>query len=89
MYCKVDLVDEFQGTIKNIITHEEFVDLFIICLKNDSFKIGILIYTLYMNPINDVDEQMIDILIDTMRNSVKFHEIKLFMLHQHFDIMTI
>lgn len=76
-------------TIKELITPEQFKDLFIICLKNDSFKIGILIYTLYINPIVDFDYRMMEILIETMKNSVKFHELKLFLFHQHFETLSI
>ena len=50
---------------------------------------AILIYTLYIDPIVDFDLKMMEILIDTLRNSTKFHEIKLFLIHQHFDQMSI
>jgi hypothetical protein len=50
MYCKEDYDEQFMLTKKDEITHKQFVDLFITCLKNDSFKIAILIYTLYLNP---------------------------------------
>lgn len=89
MYCKEDYVTQFEGTIKEMITHQQFLELFVICLKNDSFKVAILIYSLYIDPIVDFDQKMMEILIDTMRNSTKFHEIKLFLLHQHFDQMSI
>lgn len=76
-------------TPKDEISHRQFVDLFIICLKNDSFKIAILIYTCYLNPNQDMDNRMMDILMSTIRESVLFHEHKLFYLHQHFDVLTI
>lgn len=89
MYCKEDYVQQFEKTKKDLITHEQFVDLFIICVKNDSFRVAILIYTLFMNPIIDFDQAMMDILIDSMKSSPKFHEIKLFLFHQHFDTLSI
>lgn len=49
MYCKEDYDDEFISTKKDEITHQQFIDLFVICIKSDSFKIGMLIYTLYLN----------------------------------------
>jgi len=50
MYCKEDYDDQFTKVKKTDISHKQFVDLFIYCLKNDSFKIAILIYTLYLDP---------------------------------------
>lgn len=32
---------------------------------------------------------MAEILIDTLKNSCKYHEIKLFLFHQHFDVLSI
>lgn len=32
---------------------------------------------------------MMDIIISTIRESEKYHEIKLFFIHEHFDILTI
>ena len=65
------------------------MELFIICIKNDSFKIGILLYTLFLNPAVDIDNKMIDILLNSIKESVYFHEMKLFILHEHFDVLTI
>lgn len=65
------------------------MDLFITCLRNDSFRIAILIYTLYLDIQIDIDEKMMDIVLGTIKESEKFHEIKLFLVHEHFDILTI
>lgn len=89
MYCKEDYDEQFIKTKKNEITHKQFVDLFIVCLKNDAFKIAILIYSLYLDPVKDMDEKMMDILMSTLKDSVKFHEAKLFYLHEHFDVLSI
>ena len=89
MYCKEDYDEAFIKTRKDEITHEQFVELFIICVKSDSFKIGMLIYTMYMNTSVDMDEKMLDIVMDTIKGSVLYHEIKLFLIHEHFDILSI
>lgn len=65
------------------------MDLFIYCLKNDSFKIAILIYTLYLDQVIDMDEKMMDIIMLTIKESVYFHEIKLFFIHEHFNVMSV
>jgi len=89
MYCKEDYDEQFINTKKDEITHKQFVDLFITCLKNDSFKIAILIYTLYLQPSVDMNERMLDILMQTLKDSIKFHEIKMFFIHEHFDVLSI
>ena len=38
---------------------------------------------------SDITPQIMDILMDSLVKSVKFHEMKLFFLHQHFDILNI
>ena len=76
-------------TKKDEITHKQFIDLFVTCIKNDSFKIAILIYTCYLNPQIDIDERMLDIIMASIKDSVKFHEAKLFFLHEHFNSLTI
>lgn len=89
MYCKEDYDQQFIQTNKSEITKKQFVELFITCLKNDSFKIAFLIYTLYLEIDNDIDNKMVDIIMNTVKDSVKYHEIKLFFIHQHFDILSI
>ena len=89
MYCKEDFDSEFKVTKKDDITHAQFVELFVICLKSDSFNIAILIYTIYLNPLEDMDMKMLDVLMSTIKDSVKFHEVKLFYLHEHFNILSI
>ena len=58
-------------------------------MRNDSYQIAILIYTLYINPAVDMDAKMMDILMSTIRESSKFHEMKLFLIHEHFDVLSI
>ena len=89
MYCKEDYDEQFQQTKKDEITHAQFIELFIICLKSDSFRIGIIIYTLYLTPAVDFNAKMLDILMASIKESVYFHEMKLFFLHEHFDVLSI
>mgnify|MGYP000930980281 CR=1 FL=1 len=89
MYCKEDYDEAFISTRKNEITHKEFIDLFVICIKNDSFKIGMLIYTLFLNVHIDIDQKIMDIVMTTIKDSILFHEMKLFIIHEHFDILSI
>ena len=89
MYCKEDYDKQFISTKKDDITKKQFIDLFIICLKNDSFKIAMIIYLNFLNHSVDLDNKMLDIILSTIRDSVKYHEIKLFMIHQHFDTLTV
>jgi hypothetical protein len=70
MYCKEDYDDSFISTKKDEITHQQFIDLFIICIRNDSFKIGMIIYTLYLDLQKDIDEKMMDIILTTIKESV-------------------
>jgi len=89
MYCKEDYDEQFLGTKKDNITHKQFVDLFIISLRNDSFKIATIIYLMFLNHGQDIDQKMMDIILSTVRESPRYHEIKLFFIHEHFDILTI
>jgi len=70
MYCKEDYDEQFQSTKKDEITHKQFLDLFILCIRNDSFKIAMLIYTLYLNTVEDMDGRMLDIIMASVRDSV-------------------
>lgn len=89
MYCKEDYDEEFMKTRKDDITHKQFLDLFVICIRADSFKIAILIYTLYLDPENDMDARMLEIIMASIKESPKFHEIKLFFIHEHFDVLSV
>jgi len=89
MYCKEDFDKEFIQTKKDDIIHQQFIELFITCLRNDSFQIATLIYTVFLRPAEDMDQKMMEILMNTIKESVKFHEMKLFFLHEHFDVLSI
>ena len=48
-----------------------------------------LIYTLYLNPVEDIDTRMLNIIMASIRESEKFHEMKLFFLHMHFNTLNV
>jgi hypothetical protein len=48
-----------------------------------------IIYSLYMQPAVDFDYKMLNILMGTIKDSVYFHEMKLFFLHEHFDVLSV
>ena len=89
MYCKEDYDQQFIQTKKSEVSKKQFLNLFIICIKNNAFKIAILIYLLYIDINVDIDEKMMDIILASIRESPLFHEIKLFFIHEHFDTLTI
>ena len=89
MYCKEDYDENFMSTKKSEIIKSQFIELFIICLRNDSIRIAMLIYTLYLDPQVDMNQKMMDIVMQSIRDSQYFHEFKLFFLHQHFDTLSI
>ena len=37
----------------------------------------------------DIDNRIMDIIIESLKGSLRFHEHKLFYIHEHFDILTI
>jgi hypothetical protein len=88
MYCKEDYEEQFLLTEKDEITHKQFVELFAICLRNDSFKIATLLYANYLT-LSDIDTKIMDVLLNSIRESTKSHELKLFFIHQHFDVLSV
>jgi hypothetical protein len=48
-----------------------------------------LIYLLYLDPQKDIDEKMMDVFMMTIKESVRYHEIKLFFIHEHFDKLNV
>ena len=88
MYCKNDYIAHFLNINLDEISHKQLIDLFCICVRHDSFKIAIHIYLRYMDS-KDVDRKLMDVFIQSLRNTTEFHEIKMFFIHQHFDLLTI
>ena len=48
-----------------------------------------LIYTCYIDPVADIDANIMSIVIQQVREKVIFQEMKLFFIHQHFDLLSI
>ena len=89
MYCKEDYEKEFIMTKKQDIDGKQFKNLFVTCLKSDSFKIAMVIYLLYLDVKRDMNTKMLDLILQQMKESEKYHEIKLFFIHEHFDDLSI
>jgi hypothetical protein len=88
MYAKNDYVNYFLRLNLEEISHKQFIELFEIAIKNDAFKVALNIYLRFMTNA-DMDSRIMEILINSLRDSVKHHEIKLFFIHEHFDVFSI
>mmetsp|Transcript_31434 Transcript_31434/g.48055 ORF Transcript_31434/g.48055 Transcript_31434/m.48055 type:complete len:90 (-) Transcript_31434:2864-3133(-) len=88
MYCKNDFISHFLNINLEDISRVQKIKLFQICLRHDSFKIGMLLYLKYLDA-KDMDQKVMDIVMTSLRESTNFHELKLFFLHQHFELMSI
>ena len=88
MYCKQDYVKHFLKVDLSEIEHKQFVDLFCICFRYDSFKIANQIFLRFMTS-QDISPRIIEMFIVSLRDSVKFHEMKMFYIHEYFDLFTI
>jgi len=88
MYCKKDYVNHFLAVNFDGITHKQFIELYCICIRQDSHKISLQIYLRFLSS-QDITPRIMDLIIVSIRDSVQLHEIKLFYLHEHFDILNI
>lgn len=88
MYAQNDYVSHFLRVNTEEIQHEQFMQLFQTCLRNDSFKIAFQIYLRYLGPA-DFNAKIMDILILSLRDSVKYHEFKIFFILEYFDILSV
>lgn len=70
------------------ISQKQIVELFKTAVLRDSFKIAINLYLKYITK-RDIDRNVMDAFIISLRKSVEFHEIKLFFIHEHFDKLNI
>jgi hypothetical protein len=88
MYCQNDYVQHFLRLDTSDISHDQFITLFKTCIRNDSVKIAFQIFLRFMSP-TDFDSKIMDILIASLRNSVRSHEFKLFFILEYFDNFTV
>ena len=71
MYAKNDYVENFLN-ITYPISHQQYIDLFCLCLRSDSFKIAMQIYLRHLSN-TDISFSIMDILITSLKASLKFH----------------
>lgn len=64
------------------------MELFCICLRNDSYKIALQIYLRQLTPM-DINMRVMDLIIYSLKDTVKFHEMKMFYIHEHFNVLSI
>jgi hypothetical protein len=88
MYCKNDYVGHFLRTDVSEINHAQFVELFMTCIRNDSMKIALQLYLRQLKT-NDINNKIMELFIFSIRDSCKLHEMKLFFIHEHFDVLSI
>ena len=88
MYAKKDHLDHFLKVNCDKLHRSEFVEIFKTCVRCDSFMMALEIY---FNNIShsDITLDILKRVLLSMRDSVKFHEQKLFFIHQHFDQLDI
>ena len=88
MYCKNDYIAHFQNINLEDISISQLLDMFYICVLRDSFKIAINLYLKYLDR-RRIDKRIMDAFILSLKKSVEFHEIKMFFILQHFDLLNI
>ena len=88
MYCQNDYVNHFLKIDVDMMDHSQMVELFCICLKSDAFKIAIHIYLKYISQ-QDISPKILDIIMASMKDSIRFHEMKLFFINEHLDQLSI
>lgn len=69
MYSKNDYVNYFLRLDLSEISHKQYIELFIIAIKNDAFKVALHIYLRFLNN-TDMDSNMMEIFIHTLKDSL-------------------
>mmetsp|Transcript_33505 Transcript_33505/g.51474 ORF Transcript_33505/g.51474 Transcript_33505/m.51474 type:complete len:81 (+) Transcript_33505:1745-1987(+) len=80
MYCKNDFIAHFLNINIEDVSKRQLIELFAICLRNDSFKIGMVMYLKYLSA-RDFSGKTMDTVIESLKVSTQFHELKLFFIH--------
>lgn len=88
MYAKMDYVDYFLVINLDSIKRSDFINLFIKAIENDAMKVAMNIYLRFLD-YSDITRPIMDIIMSMLRRSERFHEYKLFFIHQHFDILSV
>ena len=84
MYSKKDFVEHFLTVDTASLSSAEVKDLFHLCIKNDSFRVALQLYLNNMRA-SITDGGTLDVLSQSLHDSVQFHEYKLFFILTHFD----
>jgi len=69
MYSKNDYVNYFLRLDLSEISHKQYIELFIIAIKNDAFKVALHIYLRFLNN-TDMDSNMMEIFMHTLKDSL-------------------
>jgi len=88
MYSKNDFLKHFYDVNVDSLSYDQIVSLFHICIRHDSYKIGLLIYLKHIKQ-HDITSDLIKRVISSMKNSNQFHEIKLFFIHHHLEVLSV
>lgn len=62
--------------------------LFFTCIRHDSYKIAFQIYLRYLTP-EDFDQKLMDSIIQSIKNSVRSHEFKIYFVLEYFDNLSV
>jgi len=88
MYSKKDYLSHLLKVDVSHLSHYQIVDLFEICWRYDSQKVALYFYSNHLTHA-DLNKRLIDLTIQSLLYSVKYHEIKLFFIIEHFDFYDI
>jgi len=89
MYSKKDYMDNFlEMDDINKLTKAQIIDLFTVCIRHDSFKLG---YQLYCRNLAgpDITGEIMRKINQSLRDTMKFTEFKLFFVHEHFSVFDV
>mmetsp|Transcript_41399 Transcript_41399/g.63111 ORF Transcript_41399/g.63111 Transcript_41399/m.63111 type:complete len:329 (+) Transcript_41399:1432-2418(+) len=89
MYSKKDYMDNFLRMDDiHKLSKAQIIDLFTICIRHDAFKLGFQLYCRFLKG-PDINRAILRTLTISLRDSIKFMEIKLFFIHEHFDTFDV
>jgi len=88
MYSNKDYIENFLKVDVTSLSKEQLVELFVTCIRHDSFKIALQLYLHYLTTA-DLTSKIMENFLLAIRDSVCFHEIKLYFILENFDVLTI
>ena len=89
MYSKKDYMNYFLK-MKDIesLNYQQIMDLFLTCIRHDSFKLGLQLYCRFLKG-PDITPEVMHRLTQSIKDSPKYLEIKLFFIHEHFSLLDV